>query len=136
MQRFERRGYKRGFGSRVDIPKPVKVGEEYDVDISELGARGDGIARVKNFVVFVNGAKKGEKTHIKIKEVRNRFAIGEKVSAAEKAEAEEAPEETSEEETSETPEEKPEEPAPEEPATEPESEETEPESSEEKPEEG
>jgi predicted RNA-binding protein with TRAM domain len=83
--RFERG---RGFGRRFDIPKPIKVGEEYDVEISEVGSKGDGIARIKNFVVFVNGTKKGEKAHIVIKEVRNRFAIGEKTGETEPAETE------------------------------------------------
>ena len=100
MPRFERRGgFRRSFGPRMDdIPKPVRVGEEYDVEISEVGTRGDGIARVKNFVVFVNGAKQGEKARIKIKEVRNRFAIGEKVGEAKAVEAggEAAEEEVSE----------------------------------------
>lgn len=64
----------------LNIPKPVKVDEEYDVEINEVGSKGDGIARIKNFVVFIAGAKQGEKTRIRIKEVRNRFAIGEKVS--------------------------------------------------------
>ena len=115
--RFERRGFggRRGFGDRDrdrggfgrDIPKPVKVGEEYDIEISEVGSRGDGIARVKNFVVFVNGAKQGEKAKVKITEVRNRFAIAEKVGASsgttepapaeESKETEEAPAETEEE---------------------------------------
>jgi len=99
--RFERRGFRGGggfgggYGDRgADLPKPVNVGEEYDVEISEVGSKGDGIARVKNFVVFVNGVKQGEKVKIKIKEVRNRFAIGEKVGeGSEEAEmpAEEAP---------------------------------------------
>lgn len=104
--RFERRGFGgrrfgdgggRGFGGRDrddDMPKPVKVGEEYDVEISEVGSKGDGIARVKNFVVFVNGAKQGEKAHIKITSVSNRFAIGEKTSGA--AKSEETAEETEE----------------------------------------
>lgn len=88
MARFERRGFRgggfreRSFGPRIDLPKPVKVGEEYDVEINEVGSKGDGIARVKNFVVFVNNTKKGEKTRIKITDVRNRFAIGEKVGEA------------------------------------------------------
>jgi predicted RNA-binding protein with TRAM domain len=69
--------------SSIDIPKPVKPGEEYDVEISEVGSRGDGIARVKNFVVFVNGVKQGDKVKIKITEVRNRFAIGEVVGKGE-----------------------------------------------------
>ena len=91
--RFERRGFggrrfggRSDFGSRDDTPKPVKVGEEYDVEISEVGSKGDGIARVKNFVVFVNGAKQGEKTHVKITSVSNRFAIGEKTSGSSETE--------------------------------------------------
>ena len=83
--RFERRRSFGRFQSResFDEPKPVKAGEEYDVEISEVGAKGDGIARVNNFVVFVAGAKKGEKAKVKITEVRDRFAIGEKVGAGE-----------------------------------------------------
>lgn len=92
--RFERRSEGRGFGGggrrfggggrrfeSSDAPKPVKVGEEYDVEISEVGSRGDGIARVNNFVVFVNGAKQGEKSRIKITEVRDRFAIADRAGA-------------------------------------------------------
>ena len=111
-------GFRRGFresrfrGPRVSFPKPIKVGEEYDVEISEVGSRGDGIARIKNFVVFVENANKGEKAHIRIKEVRNRFAIGEKVGAAEAKEGETMPEEVEKE--GETEEETPEEEAPEE----------------------
>jgi predicted RNA-binding protein with TRAM domain len=93
MPRFERRGFRsRRFEERVSLPKPIKVGEEYDVEINEVGSRGDGIARIKNFVVFVADTRKGEKAHIRIKEVRNRFAIGEKTGegkAAEEAPAEE-----------------------------------------------
>jgi len=86
-------------------PAPVAVGEEYDVEITEVGSRGDGIARVKNFVVFVSGVNKGDKVRIKIKELRGRSAVGEVVgsgaaseSSSEEAPAEEASEEASEEE--------------------------------------
>ena len=122
--RFERRGFRGrggfggGYGDRgADLPKPVNVGEEYDVEISEVGSKGDGIARVKNFVVFVNGVKQGEKVRIKIKEVRNRFAIGEKMGEASgepEAPVEEVPEVTEETETSEKTEETEEEPTEEE----------------------
>ena len=83
MARFERRGFRSFSNPRYDEPKPVNVGEEYDVEIGEVGTRGDGIARIKNFVVFIADAKKGEKTRVKIKEVRERFATAEKVGAAE-----------------------------------------------------
>lgn len=61
------------------LPAPVNVGEEYDVEITEAGSMGDGVTRVKNFVVFVKGAKVGEKKHVKITQVRRRFAIAEVV---------------------------------------------------------
>jgi predicted RNA-binding protein with TRAM domain len=86
----------RGFDS---FEKPVKVGEEYDVEIKETGTKGDGIARVKNFVVFVANGKKGDKCKIKITQVARRFAIGEKVGKAEaKGEIEEEPKEIEESE--------------------------------------
>ena len=105
LMRFERRGSGsygggggRGFGGggrrfggpREDLPKPVKVGEEYDVEINEVGSKGDGIARIKNFVVFINGVKQGEKTKIRITDVRDRFAIGEKAGAASESTSESA----------------------------------------------
>ncbi len=65
---------------RDDFPKPVNEGEEYDVEINEIGTKGDGIARVKNFVIFVPDSKEGEKCRIKITMVRPKFAVAEKVS--------------------------------------------------------
>jgi len=78
---MERRFSRPRFGDRGfdRFEKPVKVGETYDVEIKETGSKGDGIARVKNFVVFVANAKKGDKCKIKITQVARRFAIGEKV---------------------------------------------------------
>jgi predicted RNA-binding protein with TRAM domain len=88
--RFGDRGFDR-------FEKPVKAGEEYDVEIKETGSKGDGIARVKNFVVFVANSKKDEKCRIKITQVARRFAIGEKIGELEvtkgKKEVEEKPEE-------------------------------------------
>ena len=63
-----------------DRPKPIKAGEEYDVAVTETGSRGDGIARVKNFVVFIDGAKEGDKIKIEITDVRQRFALAKKIS--------------------------------------------------------
>lgn len=110
---FGGRGFGGGGGFRRDFdkPKPVKIGEEYDVTITDVGAKGDGITKVENFIVFVGGAKKGEHCRIRIKEVANKFAIGEKIGASEhgtEESAEEAGEPSSEEpeeEESEEPEE-------------------------------
>jgi len=63
-----------GGGSRPEGPKPVEVGKEYDVTISETSRRGDGVAKVDGFVIFVTGGKQGEKTRIKVTQVGPRFA--------------------------------------------------------------
>ena len=110
MARFERRGSFRGggrsfggggrsFDRGYDVPKPIKEGEEYDIEINEVGSKGDGIARIKNFVVFVTGAKQGEKCRVKIKEVRNRFAFAEKVGEGVVSEATEGASDVAEEAT-------------------------------------
>ncbi len=98
-------GNRGGFGRFDDKPKPVKVGGEYDVEISDVGAKGDGITKIENFIVFVANAKKGEKCKIRIKEVASKFAIGEKIGesegeapAEEAAPSEEAPQEETQEE--------------------------------------
>jgi len=55
-------------------PKPVEMEKEYDVEITELSRRGDGIARVQGFVIFVEGAKAGQKAKIQITSIGDRFA--------------------------------------------------------------
>jgi predicted RNA-binding protein with TRAM domain len=67
-----------GFGSRESSfkPKPVEVGKEYDVTISEVSRRGDGIAKIDGFVIFVAGGKQGQSAKIKVTQVSNRYAMG------------------------------------------------------------
>jgi predicted RNA-binding protein with TRAM domain len=57
--------------------KPVKVGEEIDVTVSEVSRRGDGVARVQGFVIFIPSAKQGTQAKIRIKEIRPNFATAE-----------------------------------------------------------
>lgn len=66
--------YTKGFGSSA---KPVETGKEYDVEITEVSKRGDGIARVQGFVIFVPGAKAGQKAKIQITSIGERFAKAE-----------------------------------------------------------
>ena len=81
---------------RFEIPKPVSVGDVIDVSIEAEGGQGDGIAKVENFVVFVKGAKQGEKCKVKIVDVRRTYAVGEKQGPAEAAPEEEPAEEKKE----------------------------------------
>jgi predicted RNA-binding protein with TRAM domain len=72
------------FGSsrpRFDVKKPVELDKEYEADIEDMSRRGDGVARIEGFVIFVPNTKQGEHVKFKITRVGNRFAIGELVHA-------------------------------------------------------
>jgi predicted RNA-binding protein with TRAM domain len=69
-------GSSSGGGFRSFKPKPVEVGKEYDVTISDVSRRGDGIAKIDGFVIFVAGAKQGQNVRIKVTQVSNRYASG------------------------------------------------------------
>ena len=58
---------------------PVREGKEVDVVIDDIGSRGDGIARIQSFLVFVPQTKIGERLRVKIVRVKGRFAIAEKI---------------------------------------------------------
>ena len=58
-------------------PKPVEVGKVYEVDIKEISKRGEGIARIEGFVVFVPNTKAGDHVKVKVTNVSSRFASAE-----------------------------------------------------------
>ncbi len=91
---------------------PVRVGEEVDVKIEAVGEKGDGIARVKGFVLFVPGVKEGDEVKIKITRVLRKVGFAEVVGEG-SAPKEGTPEQESEEPAEETAEEATEEPQPE-----------------------
>jgi predicted RNA-binding protein with TRAM domain len=68
-------GDNRNFGS-----KPVEVGKEYDVQVTETSYKGDGVARVQGFVIFVKNGRTGENVKVKVNSVGSRFAIAEIVN--------------------------------------------------------
>ncbi len=61
--------------------KPVKVGEELDVLVSEVSRRGDGVARIQGFVIFIPNTKQGMQAKIRIKEIRPSFATAELIES-------------------------------------------------------
>ncbi len=58
---------------------PIKVGDEFDVKIEDLGRDGDGIARVEGFVIFVPGTAVGDEVKIKINATQPKFAFADKI---------------------------------------------------------
>jgi predicted RNA-binding protein with TRAM domain len=71
--RYGRSNYvNRRFGS-----KPVEAGKEYNVQITETGRSGDGIARIRGFVIFVKDTQIGQDVKAKVTSVGERFATAE-----------------------------------------------------------
>ena len=58
---------------------PVELGQEYEAEIEDISRRGDGIAKIEGFVIFVANAKKGEHVKFKITKIGRRFAVAELV---------------------------------------------------------
>jgi predicted RNA-binding protein with TRAM domain len=46
----------------------------YEVDITEISSKGDGIARIQVFIILDENGKVQKKIKIKVTEVRERFA--------------------------------------------------------------
>ena len=61
------------------INAPVTPGDRLTVEITEMGAEGDGIAVVDGFTVFIPGTAVGENVEISITDVKPRFGFGQLV---------------------------------------------------------
>ncbi|BCS90724.1 MAG: hypothetical protein ARM1_0181 [Candidatus Micrarchaeota archaeon] len=72
---------RRGFGGSMPFEKPVKEGDTIKVTVVGKGNKGDAIAKVKGFVIFVkdpeNKIKEGDEVSIKVTSVRRSFATAE-----------------------------------------------------------
>ena len=62
-----------GFNKGSPIQKPVEVGKQYEVDVTEISRKGDGIVKIQGFVIFVENGKVGNK--IKVEKVCNKWDI-------------------------------------------------------------
>ncbi len=80
---MQRKGNRFGGGRRMSAP--IKVGEEIDVVIEAVGEKGDGMAKVKGFVIFVPNTQKGDSVRIKVTRVLKNVGFAEVLGAAESA---------------------------------------------------
>src|SRR5215208_5051697 len=69
------RGGRFGGGNRFGGPKPVESGKEYDVQVTEISRKGDGVARIQGFIIFVKGGR--------VAHVGDRFATAETIDGGE-----------------------------------------------------
>ncbi|PKK85827.1 MAG: translation initiation factor IF-2 subunit beta [Thermoplasmata archaeon HGW-Thermoplasmata-1] len=57
----------------------IEEGKTYDLSINDMGQRGDGVARVAKFTVYVPGAQRGTKVKVFIEKVSGTIAFGKMV---------------------------------------------------------
>jgi predicted RNA-binding protein with TRAM domain len=58
-------------------PCPFEVGDELEVNITDLCPNGDGMSKIQGFVIQVPKAKPRERVKVKINQVGKKTAIGE-----------------------------------------------------------
>lgn len=63
----------------MDKRPPVNVGDVREVRIEAMGSGGDGIAKIKGYVVFVPGTNLNDVVKIKITKVLKKYAFAEVV---------------------------------------------------------
>ena len=53
---------------------PVELGEELEVEITELSPKGEGIAKSQGFVIYVPDTKPGDRVKIKVNRITEKAA--------------------------------------------------------------
>jgi len=69
-------GARRSIGSikasvQKDVKKELAIGDEITVEITKIGRKGDGLAKIGNYLVFVTGARIGQKVKARITGIQN-----------------------------------------------------------------
>ena len=70
-----------GFSRRPSF-SPVKEGQEVDLTIEAVGEKGDGVGKVKGFVLFVPNTKAGDNVRVKITRVLSKVGFAEVIGPA------------------------------------------------------
>jgi predicted RNA-binding protein with TRAM domain len=67
--------------SRPFLPAtPVKENQELEAVIADIGSRGDGIARIQSYMIFIPKGKIGERVNVRILSVHEKFAVAERIA--------------------------------------------------------
>ena len=65
------------FAGFAALQRDTKYRQEYNIQITETSRKGDGIARIRGFVIFVKNAQIGQDVKAKVTSVVERFATAE-----------------------------------------------------------
>jgi predicted RNA-binding protein with TRAM domain len=60
--------------------RPVRENQEIEVMIEDIGSRGDGIAKIEGYLIFVPRSKVGERVRVKIRSAGEKFALAERLA--------------------------------------------------------
>ena len=77
---MERYGDREDRGYRRQPTAPIKVGDVVEVTIEAVGEKGDGLAKISGFVLFIPGVKQGEKHNVKVTRVLRSVGFAEVVT--------------------------------------------------------
>ncbi len=61
----------------TNLVKPVRHGDQIEVEVSTLAFGGDAVGRYQDFAIFVPGALPGERVRVKINQVKDHYASSE-----------------------------------------------------------
>ena len=64
----------------TNLVKPVRHGDQIEVEVSSLAFGGDAVGRYQDFAIFVPGALPGERVRVKITQVKDHYASSEIVA--------------------------------------------------------
>lgn len=73
IEKMERRVKVRNMQGTME--KPVNLNDELTVHIESTGKKGDGVAVVQGFAIFIPGASLGQEVKIRITRVFEKFAF-------------------------------------------------------------
>ncbi len=62
------------------VVKPIRFGEQIEIEIDSMAFGGDAVGRYKDFAVFVRGALPGERIQARVTLVKDHYAVAETVS--------------------------------------------------------
>ncbi|MGA9388301.1 MAG: TRAM domain-containing protein [Candidatus Bathyarchaeia archaeon] len=61
----------------------MKENQELEVVIDDIGSRGNGIAKMQSFLIFVPRSKIGERVRVRIVSLTGKFAVAERMTQVE-----------------------------------------------------